>query len=288
MSWEASHAQSPGCLRQINLQKGKTWTATTSTQPGDSAQCMRAPFSWHKQEPEHCINTYTREQVGRARFFGRHTAQKRRQTSPPSLSGPFKSRPKGHTTRCSHIWHEASQGSEEELKGDPMQHPIALLSILFPWHTKRHPRPSDLQLFTLLRSPSSHHMCSSGAASVWFQAFPWRETTKLLIWSVCFCCQPSWKGLWIQHKERFGCAAKPSGCRASCHTVGLRTVPHCRERPRGDSWATPKRGSTHHQSVMKISSLAASMAFATSSKYHLALTYLQKQTECRVMPPPLH
>lgn len=192
--------------------------------------------------------------------------------------------------RWSHHWHKASQGSEEELKGDPMQDPMAraLLSIPVPWYTERHLCLSHLQLFTLLRSPSSHHICSSGGASVQFQAFPWRETTKLLIWSVCFCCQPSWKGLWIQHKERFGCAAKPSGCRASCHTVGLQTVLHCQERPRRDSWATPKRVSTNHQSVMKISSLAASMAFATSSKYHLALTYLQKQTECRVIPPLLH
>lgn len=60
---------------------------------------------------------------------------------------------------------------------------------------------------------------------------------------------------------------------------GLQTLRHCQECPKGDSWSKPKYASTNHQSVMKISSLAASMAFATSSKYHLAFTYLQYQTK---------
>lgn len=59
----------------------------------------------------------------------------------------------------------------------------------------------------------------------------------------------------------------------------LQTLRHCQECPKGDSWSKPKYASTNHQSVMKISSLAASMAFATSSKYHLAFTYLQYQTK---------
>lgn len=37
---------------------------------------------------------------------------------------------------------------------------------------------------------------------------------------------------------------------------------------------------TNHQSVIKISSFASSIAFATSSKYPLALTYLKRQVFC--------
>lgn len=100
------------------------------------------------------------------------------------------------------------------------EHCRRCLGVHVPLHTEKHSCPLGLQWFTLLMSTSSHNVCNSGGALVQFQAFPWKETTRLLIPSMRFCCQPSWKGLWIQHKEMFGCAAKPSGHTASCHTVG--------------------------------------------------------------------
>lgn len=100
------------------------------------------------------------------------------------------------------------------------EHCRRCLSVHVPLYTKKHSYLLDLQWFTLLTCTTSHNIFNSGGAFVPFQAFPWKETAKLLISSMRFCCQPSWKGLWIQHKEMFGCAAKPSGHTARCHAVG--------------------------------------------------------------------
>lgn len=59
--------------------------------------------------------------------------------------------------------------------------------------------------------------------------------------------------------------------------LGAETAPHCwlhilkhRDLQTQSPWTN-----TNHQSVIKISSSASSIAFATSSKYPLALTYLK-------------
>jgi len=51
--------------------------------------------------------------------------------------------------------------------------------------------PLGFTALTLLMSASSHNISNSGGAFMQPQAFPWKETTKLLISSMRFCCQPS-------------------------------------------------------------------------------------------------
>lgn len=79
----------------------------------------------------------------------------------------------------------------------------------------------------------------------------------------------NWLGCWPKHLQVLPVFIMyDSGSITFCTFLNIETSKH-------NPWTD-----TNHQSVMKISSSAFSIAFATSSKYPLALTYLKNKFVC--------